>query len=235
MTLTVIDLESTGLDPAADAIIELGAVDVTPAYQIINQRTHLVCPPIAISPQASAVHHLIDADLVGKPPLREVIEHYMGSCAYISHGASFEAGFLSQHLGPSKKTSQPPTWICSYKCALRVWPEAESHSNGALRYMLGLANPFGIDRHSIVAHRALGDTIVTAAIFVELLKHARWSQLALWSSEPALHTVLSFGKHRGMKYAEAPADYLAWIRDKSDLDSDTKWTANYWLGQREAA
>jgi exodeoxyribonuclease X len=25
-------------------------------------------------------------------------------------------------------------WICSYKCALRVWPELDGHSNQELRY-----------------------------------------------------------------------------------------------------
>ena len=57
------------------------------------------------------------------------------------------------------------TWICTYKCALRVWPDLVSHSNQALRYTLGLINPHGIDRKTLNPHRALSDVIVTSAIF----------------------------------------------------------------------
>jgi exodeoxyribonuclease X len=229
MTVTVIDLESTGLDPAKDAVVELAAVDVTADGEITHRREHLICPPVSIPASASAIHHLLDEDVAGKPPFREVIELYSGSCAYVSHGADFERGFLAEHLGVSRKTGQPPTWICTYKCALRVWPDAASHSNQSLRYALNLASPFGIDRHTLVPHRALSDAIVTAAIFVELLKHARWSQLAMWSAEPALHTTLTFGKHKGTKYAEAPQDYLDWIINKSDLDEGVKFSARHAL------
>ena len=41
-----------------------------------------------------------------------------------------------------------------------------SHGNQALRYHLGLINPFGIDRATLLPHRALPDAIVTAAIFL---------------------------------------------------------------------
>ena len=235
MTVTVIDLESTGLDPATDAIVELAAVDMTPDGQITRRREHLICPPVPIPASASAIHHLLDEDVVGKPPLREVIELYEGSCAYVSHGAEFDRGFLAQHLGTSKKTGQPPTWICTYKCALRVWPESPAgHSNQALRYQLGFVNPFGIDRATLVPHRALSDAIVTAAIFVEILKHARWSQLAMWSAEPALHTTFGFGKHRGERY-DAHPDYCEWILRQKDMDEGARFSAEYWLKQREAA
>ena len=236
MTVTVIDLESTGLDPAVDAIIELAALDfASGGAGITNRREHLICPPVPVPPEASSVHHLIDEDLVGKPPLREVIEHYEGSCAYVAHNCSFERSFLEQHLGTSRKTGQPPVWICTYRIALRLYPEATSHSNQTLRYQLGLLNPFGIDRHSLVAHRAMSDVIVTAAIFAEMRKFATWSQMQLWSSEPPLETVIRFGKHKGTRYAEAPQDYLEWMLRQQDMDEGKRFSAEHWLNQRRAA
>lgn len=74
---------------------------------------------------------------------------------------------LGKYLGES-------TWICIYKCAQ---PVAAHH--------LGLINPHGIDRKKLNPHRALSDVIVTSAIFVELLKLAKWSEVVQWSSEPA--------------------------------------------------
>ena len=89
-------------------------------------------------------------------------------------------------------------WICTYKFALRAWPDLDGHSNQELRYALGRATPFPVfDRGAISPHRAAFDVVVTAAIFEELIKMARWTELVQWSGEPALYTKFHFGKYRG--------------------------------------
>jgi DNA polymerase III epsilon subunit-like protein len=116
------------------------------------------------------VHHLIDEDLAFAPRLGEVLDEFKGADAYVAHNADFERSFLERHLGDAK-------WVCTYKCALRIWPDLLSHSNQALRYRLGLIDPFNIDRHTLSPHRALSDAIVTAAVFREITKHATWPEL----------------------------------------------------------
>ena len=74
MTLRCIDIETTGTDPATDAIVEIASVDLQRDGTITNQRVTLVSPGIPVPPEASAVHHLIDADLAGAPRLEQVIE-----------------------------------------------------------------------------------------------------------------------------------------------------------------
>ena len=74
--------------------------------------------------------------------------------------------------------------------------------------------------------------IVTAAIFEELIKQARWSELVQWSAEPALHTRFHFGKYRGRSYAEIAAQrprLPRWIIEKSELEEGIKHSARYWL------
>jgi exodeoxyribonuclease X len=223
--IRVIDIETTGTNPAADAIIEIASVDVRPDRTIANQQEALICPPIPVPPEASAVHHLLYEDLTGKPALRDVLPSFLGADAYVAHNAEFERSFLGEHLGDV-------TWVCTYRCALRVWPDFPSHANQALRYRLSLANPFGIDRDTLSPHRALSDAIVTAAIFVQLLERARWSDLVQWSAEPALLTRLTFGKHRGQRYDEVPVDYLQWIAGgENDLREEVKFSARHWLEQ----
>jgi len=98
---------------------------------------------------------------------------------------------------------------------------------------LGLINPFGIDRATLVSHRALSDAIVTAAIFFELAKHATWPQIVQWSYEPTLLTYLRFGMHRGERFDAAPEDYLRWIAEGNhDLSEDVRFSARYWLDRR---
>jgi hypothetical protein len=149
---------------------------------------------------------------------------------YVAHNCEFESSFFAAQgieLGP---------WICTYKCALRIWPELDGHSNQELRYALGRATPFpGFDRSSISPHRAAFDVVVTAAIFDELIKMARWSEMVQWSGEPALHTKFHFGKYRGRRYDEIAAidpDYLRWIVEKSELEEGIKYSARYWLERR---
>lgn len=188
----------------------------------------LVSPGISVPPEASAVHHLIADDLAAAPRIEQVIEPFKGAHAYVAHNSAFERSFLDRHFGEA-------IWVCAYKCALRLWPDLPSHSNQALRYHLGLINPFGIDRTTLVPHRALPDAIVTAAVFFELAKHAKWPQLVQWSYEPALLTYLRFGMHRGERFDAVPEDYLRWIAEGNhDLSEDVRFSARHWLGRKPA-
>ena len=75
---------------------------------------------------------------------------------------------------------------------------------------------------------------MTAAIFEELIKKARWSELVQWSAEPALHTRFHFGKYRGQRYADIAAsdpEYLQWIVEKSELEEGIKYSARHSLAQ----
>ena len=228
--IRVIDIETTGIDPVNDAIIEIASVDMVQGGGITNPMDTLVRPGKPIPPGASAVHHIIDEDVRTAPLLQEVIDRFRGADFYVAHNCEFERSFFAAQgveLG---------RWICTYKCALRVWPEFTGHSNQELRYALGRSTPFPeFDRSVIAPHRAAFDVVVTAAIFEELIKRARWSVLVQWSGEPALHTRFHFGKYRGMRYdavAASDSAYLEWIVEKSELADDIKHSARYWLRQR---
>jgi exodeoxyribonuclease X len=224
VTLRCVDIETTGTDPVMDAIVEIGSVDLRRDTTITNFREALVNPGVPVPPAASAVHHLIDADLATAPLLAEVKGQFAGADAYIAHHCTFERSFLDRHLGGD------PIWVCTYKCALRVWPDLPSHGNQALRYHFGFINPLGVDRAKLMPHRTLSDAIVTAAVFFELTKHATWPQLVQWSYEPALLTYFRFGMHRGERFDAAPEDYLRWlVEGNHDLSEDVRFSARYWL------
>jgi exodeoxyribonuclease X len=225
--IRVIDIETTGLDPATSEIIEIASVDMVRGGGITNAMDTLVRPDRPIPPGASAVHHIVDEDVKNAPPLAEVIDRFKGADFYVAHNSDFEQSFFAAN------GIQLAPWICTYKCALRVWPELDGHSNQELRYALGRASPFpGFDRAAIAPHRAAFDVVITAAVFEELIKHARWSELVQWSSEPALHTRFHFGKYRGTRYDETAAtdpSYLQWIVEKSELEEGIKHSARHWL------
>ena len=49
------------------------------------------------------------------------------------------------------------------------------------------------------------------------------------SSSPVLVPRMLFGKHKGLKMAEVPVDYLQWLSG-TDLDEDLEYTVQHYLG-----
>lgn len=233
-TIRVIDYETTGTQEDHDAeIIEYGAYDLIEnegggSWRIARPVASLIRPRNPIPPEARAVHHISDADVENAPELREMLDEFLdGSVIFAAHNAAFE-----EHFTPAENLR----WICTYKCALVVWPEAPGHSNQCLRYWLGVDSDDGfVADRSMPPHRALPDAYVTAFILSRLLIEKSVDELLTISKYPALLTVMRFGKHKGMKFADAPCDYLEWIRDKSDMNDDTKFTARYVLQKRAKA
>lgn len=118
--------------------------------------------------------------------------------------------------------TDPLPWICTYKVALRLWPDAPKHSNQVLRYWLGL------DLDAVQAmppHRAGPDAWVTAHLLLRMLEQATVTQMIGWTVEPKQLPVLPFGKHRGLKWADLPDDYLQWLVRQADMDPDVLWCA----------
>lgn len=228
MTLRVLDIETGGMDPDEHDILEIASVDLQKGGGFSNQFSTLVRNTKPIPAAASAVHHILEEDVSDAPHLHEVAPKFCGADVAIAHNADFEKKFFEAH-----EIEIAPVWICTFKCALRVWPELESHSNQFLRYHLGLATPHGVPRHLIDPHRALSDVLVTSAIMERLMAEASWPDLVTWSQEPALFTRLNFGKHRGQRFDEADPSYLQWILRQPDMDEGVKFSADYWLKHKE--
>lgn len=222
----VIDYETTGTpeDDGAE-IIEFGRIDVDLATREISNGWRSFARPRGPIPAVTkAVHHITDDEVRNAPDARELWDAFYDGCAetdvLVAHNAKFEMHF---HAGDGRP------WIDTYKVARVVWPDAPTHSNQGLRYWLDLAvNP----AEATPPHRALPDAYVTAHLFVRLLAEKTPDEMILISKYPALLKVMNFGKHRGTTFEAAPVDYLEWIRDKSEMDEDTKFSARYWLQKR---
>jgi exodeoxyribonuclease X len=225
--LRVIDYETTGVPEDAGAeVIELAYVDVDPDALTVTDRWQSFAKPVGpIPPQVKAVHHILEEDVAGAPAIRELWPLLFQGCApqdiLVAHNAAFEQHF---HKGDGR------AWIDTYKCALMVWPDAPAHGNQVLRYWLNLDHATGFDRAAAMPpHRALPDAYVTAHVLIRLLQESTINDMLRISAEPALLRRIGFGKHKGMLFSEAPADYLRWIVDKAEFDPDVTTTARYWL------
>lgn len=65
------DLETTGVDITHDRIVEISLIKVMPSGEEI-EKTRRVNPGIPIPPEATAVHHITDADVAEEPTFRQI-------------------------------------------------------------------------------------------------------------------------------------------------------------------
>jgi exodeoxyribonuclease X len=226
MLLRVIDFETDGMPPDA-RICEVGWCDMhtfdSDAPTIGDPVAMLVNPNRPMPPEARAIHHISDTDLAGTPAIEAGLMRLSKDSpeVFVAHNAAFEKNFF---------TGGSASWICTLKVARRLWPECPNHTNQCLRYWLGLKIDEAL---AMPPHRAGPDAYVTAFILLEMLPLASIDQMIEWSSAPSLLPRVTFGKHRGQAWSALPPDYLSWLVNKSDMDADTKFTAQHWLQQRQ--
>lgn len=227
----VTDTETTGMDPETDRVVEIATASVymnSGEWRISNRKSSLVNPGRSIPPEASAVHHLTD-DMVSSAPTLDDAITVLGTparaegVAIVAHNAEFDRGFLPQWA------DRP--WLCTYRCALHLFPDAPSHSNQGLRYYLNLEPSFdGMDAsnpRNQQPHAALYDVCTTAALLVKMLSIATVEELMELQSKPVLLKTVHFGKHRGELWSAVPRSYLDWA-SKQDFDADVKHTINHY-------
>lgn len=93
---TAVDLETTGLFPSADRIVEIGLVKFRGSGEILDEFATLVYNP-GSSPEAHARHQIDDSDLIGAPTIDQVLPEvfaFMAGTVVVAHKLEFEEGFL---------------------------------------------------------------------------------------------------------------------------------------------
>ena len=160
----VVDVETSGLDPAGGArVIEIAAVRVNQAGQIQDQMSTLINPEDG-NTGADWIHG-ITADMVSDAPtfdqIFDELARIMDDAIFVAHHAKFDEGFVAAEaqLAGAKLLTMPA--ICTY------WL-ARNTVKGTDNFKLGtLATHFGISQ--IGAHSALDDAKVVAQMLPQML------------------------------------------------------------------
>lgn len=229
LRIRVVDLETGGNGP--NDVCEIGWQDVVRGpdgrWNLDDQRGALfVNPGRPISAETVAAHHILDAWVAAAPHWKQiaatVLQPAVGVVALAAHRAAFEQRYCTPRL-----TGGAP-WICTWKCALRIWPELPRFSNQMLRYQRipeGLVHELGLP-----AHRAMPDAYVTAHHLRDLLNEASLAQLLAWSREPGLLPRVPAGPDRGKGWDRITVEALREFAQ--DRDVDVRFTAETELARR---
>jgi DNA polymerase III epsilon subunit family exonuclease len=165
-TYTAIDIETTGLDPESDRIVEIGLVKFTGEGVVIDEFATLVNNP-GSSAEARSIHGIDDADLGGAPTMAQVLPEvfsFMNGTVLVGHNLDFEEAFLTTAAQRAGISPPPIVGVCTLQTARRQL-EGRAFS---LTAMFKTATGGWIDRQ----HAALGDSRAVKAVLLWLLDTA---------------------------------------------------------------
>lgn len=169
LNFLVIDLETTGLNPANSEIIEIGAVKVENGV-LTGHFQMLVKPQQMPSPEISDLTGITPEMLIDAPPLSVALQallDFAGAIGFwVAHNKDFEASFLEAHL------EQQPNWLDSIDIAKIALPQERYFRLGHLLQVMQI-------EHGQL-HRALADAEATARLLLLLLERLRELPDQIW-------------------------------------------------------
>jgi exodeoxyribonuclease X len=201
----------------------------------------LVRPTHPISLGARATHHISDAELAGASNFETILGESLldplwQADAIVAHNATFDRRMIAQTIKsftpdiPVTPDPLPDKTICTYRCALHLYPDADGYSNQVLRYYLKTSP---VILPGLPPHRALADALVTASIVCRMLEQETAERLVELTTLPVLlSSAIRFGKHKGKKWEEVETSYLEWIIKENTFDVDVTHTARHWVEER---
>ncbi len=191
--MVAIDIETTGLDSQADAIIEIGAVKFN-GHRIEDEWSTLINPNRPIPPMITSLTGISNEMVRNAPPIRAVIAEladFVGDAPVVGHSVRFDLSFLQRY-----NILLNNDVIDTYELAAVLLPTASRYNLSALSQLLGVIQ--------MNAHRALEDARASHAVFLRLYEEAlnlpidlvadfvRLSEPFAWGARYAFSQVLKF-------------------------------------------
>ena len=155
--LIAFDLETTGLDPSRDEIIEVGLARFRDG-EVVERYQSLVKPTLPIPDDITHLTGIHQEDVDDAPSMDEIkddLRAFFGDTTVIAHNVSFDRSFLRKHDLLARNDA-----IDTFELASIVLPSAPRYSLGSLVALIGVE----LER----AHRALDDAVATGHLYWRL-------------------------------------------------------------------
>lgn len=171
---TVLDIETTGLNPRRDAMLSIGMVEIENGRIQLDRRWYtLLRPPddIVVSPESIRIHGLFRSDVAHAPSPLDVLPELLSRLCgrvLIVHFAPIDIDFLNRALrsfwgitlrGPALDTVLLAQTLYHHE----RWTAGDDGMNPTTA-LCTLAEQAGLPIHA--QHNALGDALTTAQLFL---------------------------------------------------------------------
>ena len=161
--LVFFDLETTGLSPLCDKIIEFGAVKIT--QDGVESVNFLIDPKVSITPENQKIHGITNEMLkrgVSYFEAGERISKFLSNHSIVAHNSIFDFGFILSLFTETRHEIGSHDVYCSCQLSRKINKGLDSHK------LSFLAQTFEFDIKS--HHRALDDSVACLEIFYQTLK-----------------------------------------------------------------
>ena len=173
-SFVALDLEMTGLDPARDGIVAMGAVRLRGGRILLGESFEaLVRPAAAMGPESVRIHRITPAevaDLPGAGQAMERLRRFVGQAVPVGWCLDIDLAFLAAEaarLGMDWPATPGVDVAALYQSLLRLEPGRlpEVPCRELNLYTLAQA----LDIEVAETHQALGDAWLAARVFQRLL------------------------------------------------------------------
>lgn len=157
MKFAVLDVETTGLNPVNDRIIELGIVFVDDG-EIVGSENFIFNPERKLPSKIKQLTGLTDAELEDAPYFEvfaEQIAYLTRDRVVVGHHVSFDYAFLRNEMKLSGVRFNRKT-LCTAELSRYLFPQATSHSLASATRRAGIINKR--------PHRAMPDALATTEL-----------------------------------------------------------------------
>lgn len=171
----VIDLETTGLDPTWDEIIEIGAVKISDG-KIVNQYNTLVKPINEIDDFISELTGITNDMLLDAPAITEVLPGFIDfieNSIVIGHNVNFDINFIYDNCISANNSPFKNDFIDTMRLSRWIFKDFKNHK------LTTLIDNFKIQRN--IMHRALSDSIATYECYEYIKQYIKLNNIDLKS------------------------------------------------------
>lgn len=162
--LIFIDLETTGMSPLRNRIIEVGLCE-TYRGEVVSEWSSLVNPGGPLPPFIQQLTGITSPMVASAPSFAQIADDLyarLSDAILVAHNARFDSGFLRSEFERLGIDFQP-TMLCTVKLSRKLFPHHSRHSLDSIIERHGLIRP--ADRH-----RALADVQLTWQFYAKLLR-----------------------------------------------------------------
>jgi DNA polymerase-3 subunit epsilon len=163
----ILDTETTGLDPKkGHRLIEIGGIEMINRIPTGREFHRFINPERDVPAEAREIHGISTEFLVGKPVFKDVASDllaFLGDDVLVIHNAQFDITFLNHELAlVGQKALSFDRVVDTLAIARRRHPAGPNTLDA-------LCKRYAIDNSQRTKHGALVDSLLLAAVYVELL------------------------------------------------------------------
>lgn len=156
---TVVDIETTGLSPDKNEIIELSAIKIRQG-KVVENFTTLIKPEGHINSYITKLTGIDDEMVKNSPKIEDVIENFckfLSNDCILGHNISFDLRFIRHNLLKHCNLELTNSSLDTVRLARKYCPKLASYK------LSSLADHFAIDSEG--HHRALKDCEMTLTLY----------------------------------------------------------------------